>query len=159
MLSDPREFWWIIAFLTLPTFLLTSMVYIIVNVEIMARQQKKSRLEHASVVAKAEKDRANAEVKARVLLSQSLSSRERHQLETEGFVEIPSTLKPDRTYHVLRDPRFAIIVYEKGVRIHSLCVHIDGNLPPSDQVLAKILIVKADEVRLLETANLVHRLV
>lgn len=68
-----------------------------------------------------------------------------------GFVTVegPSGL----VYQVLRRSHL-IYVWEEGTRVASLCVYLqDHNIPPTDEVVAKMLICECDEADIWKRAN------
>jgi hypothetical protein len=93
-----------------------------------------------------------AERRAEALLSEFLTQEQRNQLAHEGFVEVPSTLVPGRSYRIPRSGRLPI-VYERGVLVCRLCVGPVERLPAADLVLCHLMLITTDEQRYLAIAN------
>jgi two-component system, response regulator PdtaR len=93
-------------------------------------------------------ERAPAEQRAEKLLLTVLSEAEQRQLAEYGYVEVPSTLSPDRIYRIPRSGRLPI-VYEHGAPVYRLCIGPVEPLPSADLVLSHLLLIRADERRYL----------
>lgn len=100
----------------------------------------------------AEQERVHAEQRAEVLLCEFLTAEQRNQLTHNGYIEVPSTLYPDRTYRIPRSGRFPLI-YERGVPAYWLCVGPAESLPSADLILCHLLLISADEQGYLAIAN------
>jgi len=94
-----------------------------------------------------------AERRAETLLRDMLSQEEYRRLLTTGFLEIPSTTRPDRVYRIPRGPG-QVLVEEHGRVLERLCLQPEvAGLPEADVVLMHKLLIEADEDRYLATAN------
>lgn len=94
-----------------------------------------------------------AERRAESLLRDTLSQREYTQLCYNGYLEVPSPGRTERTYRVPRGPG-QVLVLDGGRVTERLCVQpAMGGLPEADVVLMHKLLIEADEDTYLQTAN------
>lgn len=91
-----------------------------------------------------------AELTALQLLRQMVSPADFRRYLRHGFV--PVRAESGLIYQVDRHQR--ISVWDRGERVASLCVHLRGrDLPPTDEVVAKIVIIECDEADIWKRAN------
>lgn len=91
-----------------------------------------------------------AELTALQLLRQMVSPADFRRYLRHGFV--PVRAESGLVYQVDRHQR--ISVWDRGERVASLCVHLRGrDLPPTDEVVAKIVIIECDEADIWKRAN------
>lgn len=95
-------------------------------------------------------DASPAEITALQLLRQMVSQADfRHYLR-HGFVSVRGD--SGLIYQVDRKQR--ISVWDRGERVASLCVHLRGRtLPPTDEVVAKVVMIECDEADIWKRAN------
>ncbi len=97
-------------------------------------------------------DRANK--KSMKLLKEWLSDAEYKYLMEEGNLELPSQHEKDTIYIVNKDPMKRIGIKKKGKVVEkSLCIHASHSYPTGDVLLANIMLLKTDEKKFLEIAN------
>lgn len=109
--------------------------------------------EHMRFSPEQEKKRKEAEDKSMQLLKSWLSESEYNYL-MEGDLELPSQHEKDTIYIVNKDPSKRIGIKKAGKVIEkSLCIHTDYSYATGDQLLANIMLLKSDEKKFLEIAN------
>ncbi len=96
--------------------------------------------------------RGAAEKRADELLRACLGEEEYGRLATAGYLEVPSSLQPDRLYRIPKR-RGPVAVYERGTPIMALCVQPVEPLPRGDTVLLHKLLIEGDEERYLRVAR------
>lgn len=97
-------------------------------------------------------DKANK--KSMKLLKEWLSAAEYKYLMEEGNLELPSQHEKDTIYIVNKDPMKRIGIKKKGKVVEkSLCIHASHSYPTGDILLANIMLLKTDEKKFLEIAN------
>jgi len=97
-------------------------------------------------------DKANK--KSIKLLKEWLSPAEYKYLMEEGNLELPSQHEKDTIYIVNKDPMKRIGIKKKGKVVEkSLCIHASHAYPTGDILLANIMLLKTDEKKFLEIAN------
>lgn len=70
----------------------------------------------------------------------------------DGFVTVPGP--SGLVYQIFRDTHQGVQVWDKGQKAAYLCVHMkDKSIPPTDEVVAKMLIVELDEPDIWKRAN------
>lgn len=95
-------------------------------------------------------DASPAELTALQLLRQMVSADDFRRYLRHGFV--PVRAESGLTYQVDRHQR--ISVWDRGERVASLCVHLRGQgLPPTDEVVAKIIMIECDEADIWKRSN------
>ena len=95
-------------------------------------------------------DASPAELAALQLLRQMVSSDDFRRYLRHGFVSVHGG--SGLTYQV--DRRQQIVVWDRAERVASLCVHLRGKaLPPTDEVVAKIVMIECDEADIWKRAN------
>lgn len=94
-----------------------------------------------------------ADASALKLLRSVLTPLEAEALIKKGEVKIPSS-QSDCIYLVRRKPSARIQIQKNGKPEKELCVYFRHLMHPDDVVLAKIMMVKHDEEKLLTTANI-----
>lgn len=95
---------------------------------------------------------SKAEKRAAVLLRDVLTPRELRQLFWRGYIDIPSSLAPQRVYRVPRANGY-VQVRENGRAIMRLCLQPVERLPDADIVVLHKLMIEAQEEIYLQTAN------
>jgi hypothetical protein len=95
---------------------------------------------------------SKAERCATRLMREILSPQEMHQLFWHGYVDIPSTLAPQRVYRVPRSNGY-VQVRENGRIVMGLCLQPVERLPRADIVILHKLMIEAQEESYLQTAN------
>jgi len=95
---------------------------------------------------------SRAERRATHLMREILSAQEMRQLFWRGYVDIPSTLAPQRVYRVPRRDGY-VQVRENGRAIMGLCLQPVERLPRADIVILHKLMIEAQEEFYLQTAN------
>lgn len=85
-------------------------------------------------------------------MKEVLSPQEMRQLFWRGYVDIPSTLAPQRVYRVPRSNGY-VQVRENGRTIMGLCLQPVERLPQADVVILHKLMIEAQEEFYLQTAN------
>jgi hypothetical protein len=109
-----------------------------------------SREERAQTLAE---DRSAAvERRAEALLAEYLTDAEWKQLTTQGYLTVPSTAVPRRSYHIPRHGGRPL-VYERGRPVCQLCVGPLESLPRADLVLLHLVMIRGDEAGYLTIAN------
>lgn len=97
------------------------------------------------------KSASPAEIVALQLLRKMVPNEEFRRYLKHGFISVrgPSGL----TYQIRRNS--TIVVRDGGERLASLCVHLhhSSNTPPTDHVVAKMLIVECDEPDIWKRSN------
>jgi hypothetical protein len=90
--------------------------------------------------------------RARELLNDLLDEREREQLATSGYLDVPSPGHPHRFYRI---PRHVgrVRMFERGVPVYDLCVVPTRTLPRADVVIMHKLLIQGDEETYLRSAN------
>lgn len=96
--------------------------------------------------------RREAESRAEAFLQENVSHREYQQLLQRGFLEVPSSLYPGRTYRIPRRPG-RIKVYESGRKVGELCIYARDPVPYPDLILTHKWMIEANERRFLSIAN------
>jgi hypothetical protein len=89
---------------------------------------------------------------AETLLHASLTPAEYRQLAANAYLDVPSPGHAGRFYRIPRGPG-QVLVYEDGHVLERLCVQPVENLPEADVILAHKLLIEADEMTYLQTAN------
>lgn len=93
------------------------------------------------------------ELKATELLKSWLSEAEWNYLQEHNQLELPSQYEKDTIYIVKRDSMNRKIIRRvKGVDTEELCIHAGGIYARDDDVLAQILMIKAQEEEFLKVA-------
>jgi hypothetical protein len=95
---------------------------------------------------------SKAERRAFHLMKEILSPQEIRQLFWRGYIDIPSTLAPQRVYRVPRSNGY-VQVRENGRTIMGLCLQPVERLPYADVVILHKLMIEAQEEFYLQTAN------
>jgi hypothetical protein len=98
---------------------------------------------------------SQAERRARVLLKEILTPQEWNQLFWRGYLDIPSSLAPQRVYRVPRGNGY-VQVRENGRAVMNLCLQPVERLPQADIVVLHKLMIEAQEEFYLQTANKFH---
>jgi len=89
--------------------------------------------------------------RAERLLRGMLTGKQKRSLDRFGFFDMPS---PTKNYVAYRIPRTGLIVmYERGVAKHRLCIYENEGLPAADWMIAAKMLVEADEKDLHRIAN------
>ena len=122
-------------------------------------EQELLRQREADAKAKKEREEmANAERKARVLLSEYLDYENRQRLIDKQPLEIPSGLFEDIKYQIpISYDRIKALKENKIITELCLSVKTSESLPMDDIILTKLLHVIHDEENMLRTANHVNR--
>lgn len=95
-------------------------------------------------------DASPAELVALQLLRQLVEPEMFRRYLRQGFVSVRA--KSGLVYQIDRHAR--IKVWDLGVHVASLCVHFgEGRIPPTDEVVSKILVVESDEVDIWKRSN------
>ena len=97
--------------------------------------------------------RGDADQRAEHLLQSQLTSEEYHQLVTQGYLRVPSSRYPNRTYLIPRY-RGLVRVFENGRSVMRLCVGPVEPVPDADVVLMHKLMIEGNEEDYLKTANI-----
>ncbi|MDO8436067.1 MAG: hypothetical protein Q7S82_01605 [bacterium] len=97
-------------------------------------------------------DFEKAEKRADQLLQSILTEKEREQLSQKGFIEVGSSIFPDRVYRIPGYPS-VVKVYEQDRLKEYLCVQPVKELPNSDVVLMHKLSIEGNESKYLRVAN------
>lgn len=104
----------------------------------------------------AEGERAKARERAAKLLQESLSPKQREQLQASGFFEL-ETIRPDgerRTYRIRRGRSRNIQQVDASGRVlKTICAHPVENVPDEDTMLAQKLWLESKEEEFLRIAN------
>lgn len=88
------------------------------------------------------------------LLKQWLSPEEYNYLMEEGQLELPSQYEKDTIYIVDKNPMKRIGIKKEGKIVEkSLCIHPSHSYADGDVLLSNILLLKTDEKKFLEIAN------
>lgn len=95
---------------------------------------------------------SQAERRAMHLMKEILTPQEFRQLFWRGYLDIPSTLAPQRVYRVPRSDGY-VQVRENGHTIMGLCLQPIERLPRADVVILHKLMIEAQEEFYLQTAN------
>lgn len=96
---------------------------------------------------------APADRAAEALLRRLLSAPDYEALSRNGFLDVPSQEREGRIYRIPRGPG-QVLVIERGHVIERLCLQPAAMcLPEADVVLMHKLLLEADELRYLTTAN------
>jgi hypothetical protein len=90
-----------------------------------------------------------AELKARRLLRDMVSEREWRCYVTNGYVMVRGGSGKWYRLH----QRENIQVYEKGVKINSLCVHTHEDCPPTDHIINMKTLIEIEEDQIYKRAN------
>ena len=90
-----------------------------------------------------------AEVKALQLLKSLVDAENFRKYLKYGFVTVEGM--SGLLYNIYR--RRNTIVFEDNVQVASLCVHLRGNQPPTDEVIAKVLMCECDEAAIWKQSN------
>ena len=96
--------------------------------------------------------RGDAEARAQELLARFLTTAQLAQLNTAGFIEVPSGMFPGRTYLIPRQPG-QVRVAQQGCFAGSLCIQPTRWVPDSDAVLMHKLMIEGNEAEYLRMAN------
>jgi RNA polymerase sigma-54 factor len=117
----------------------------------MAPRPELRRRPYQRLAAQA-RDRATPAARARALLHDLLDEREREQLATHGYLEVPSPSHPQRFYRI---PGYSgrVRLYEQGSVVCELCVGPVEPLPRADVVVLHKLMIQGDEEAYLSSAN------
>ncbi|BCL82812.1 hypothetical protein ccbrp13_52770 [Ktedonobacteria bacterium brp13] len=95
---------------------------------------------------------SRAERRATDLLHEMLTPEQLRQLLWHGYLEIPSSTEPQRTYRVPRSKGY-VQVLENGHAIMRLCLQPVEFLPDADVVVLHKLMIEANEEVYLQKAN------
>jgi len=95
---------------------------------------------------------SGANRRASELLRAVLSVDQHHQLMQLGYVDIPSPRDQEHIYRVPRGPGLVRVI-EKERPTMSLCLKPLEKVPDADIVVLHKLLIEADEVTYLQTAN------
>jgi hypothetical protein len=90
-----------------------------------------------------------AEVKALQLLKSLVSPENFRRYLKYGFVTVEGM--SGLLYNVYR--RRNTIVFDDNIQVASLCVHLRGKQPPTDEVIAKVLMCECDEAAIWKRSN------
>jgi hypothetical protein len=101
----------------------------------------------------ARRKRESAHMKAEALLKAHLSDGQRESFEKAGHFEVISP-SSRRRYKVARSVVYE--VNEKGEHLRSFCIHPRINHPEADNMLAKKLMIEAEESEFLRIANVTN---
>ncbi|HEX2987879.1 MAG TPA: hypothetical protein VHS06_06885 [Chloroflexota bacterium] len=93
-----------------------------------------------------------AERRAEALLQEVLPEEQNRDLDSRGYLEVPSPSRQNRVYRVPRG-RGMVSVYEDGRAIMSLCVQPVEWVPGADVVLMHKLMIEGNEEDYLRIAN------
>lgn len=93
------------------------------------------------------------EIKARDTLRDMISEREWRRYVTNGFVMVKG--ESGKWYQVFNNQN-KTQVYEHGKKISSICIHTEGNCPPTDHIINLMLLVKLDEEAIWKLGNVAH---
>lgn len=91
------------------------------------------------------------EQKAQDSLRDLLSENEWRRYVTNGFIMAKGL--SGRHYQVFADRRHTV-VYQSGKKIASLCIHTDGQCPPSDHVINMKMLIEMDETLIWQGSNI-----
>lgn len=110
------------------------------------RRQRQANLE-------TERKYSEAEERARVLLREHLTDRQREALDRHGWFLVEGG-KSKKEYRV-RGSSCAgnITELREGREVSRLCVHSDYSIPLSDQLLTQLLHLRHDEEHMMQRAN------
>ncbi|HEV2457453.1 MAG TPA: hypothetical protein VGS80_03745, partial [Ktedonobacterales bacterium] len=97
-------------------------------------------------------DHAQAEAHAREVLSALLTEVEYQQLSAQGYIEVQSRSRAERTYRIPASGG-QVLMLESGKEVLRLCLQPTTMLPRGDVVLTHKLLLEADEEQYLRTAN------
>lgn len=107
-----------------------------------AESERRWREEHEA--------REAAQVRARSLLDSHLACVQRHDLEKNGGFWVKSQLGNRYWVTLYTAVRFD----DRGVALQRYCIHAtDSSIPPADNALLRMLLLKCDEAEFLRTAN------
>jgi len=88
------------------------------------------------------------------LLKSWLSEAEYNYLMEQGNLELPSKHEKDTIYIINKDPMKRVAIKKKGkVVMKSLCIHASHQYADGDVLLSNIMLLKTDEKKFLEIAN------
>jgi hypothetical protein len=89
--------------------------------------------------------------RAESLLRDSLTPTQYNTYRTRGYVEVPSTLHPSRSYRI--DGWRPVAVYERGQFVGAVCIRPREHIPGPDILLARKLMIEGAEPEFLRAGN------
>lgn len=112
---------------------------------------------HANYKVPSQKAIDKANKKSLKLLKKWLSPEEYQYLMEDGNLELPSQHEKDTIYIINKDPMKRIGIKKNGKVVEkSLCIHTEHSYAVGDQLLANIMLLKTDEKKFLNVANVHH---
>ena len=99
------------------------------------------------------KERNQAEAKAEALLKEHIGLEAFDKLYQVGYIEVDSRKYAGRKYRVPQARLEIEVLDEQGRVIDRLCVHPREAYPESDELLARIVMLRFAEDKILEIAN------
>jgi hypothetical protein len=91
------------------------------------------------------------ELKARETLRDMISENEWRRYLTNGFLMVKG--QSGKWYQIFQQYSERIRVYERGQHVETLCIHSDGECPPTDHVINMKILAEVDEVTLWKSSN------
>jgi hypothetical protein len=91
------------------------------------------------------------ELKARETLRDMISENEWRRYLTNGFIMTKG--QSGKWYQIFQQYHERIRVYEKGQHVETLCIHSDGECPPTDHVINMKILAEVDEAALFKGSN------
>jgi len=91
------------------------------------------------------------ELKARNTLRDMLSEAEYRRYLTNSFIMVRGA--SNRWYQIFNDRSRIVQVYEKNVKVGTLCIHTLRECPPSDHVINMKVLIELDEAGFLKLGN------
>jgi hypothetical protein len=95
---------------------------------------------------------SEAELRARDTLRDMLTESEWRRYVTNGFIMVKG--QSGRWYQVFNRSNERIRVYENGKHINNICIHTDGECPPTDHVISMKILLEIDEQAVLKGGNI-----
>lgn len=89
--------------------------------------------------------------RAESLLRDSLTPEQYTAYRTRGYVEVPSTLFPSRSYRI--DGWRPVAVYERGHFVGAVCIRPREHIPAPDVLLVRKLMIEGAEPQFLRAGN------
>lgn len=111
-------------------------------VNIFAGKKTRQKIQHINT---------EPEKKARETLRLSITEKEYRRYLTNGFIMVRGHLTGEY-YQIFNNQK--INVYKKGVKIKTICTHIDNSMPPTDFIVFANFLLENDEKEFLRFANI-----
>jgi hypothetical protein len=89
--------------------------------------------------------------RAEDLLADSLTPAQHASYRQKGYIDVPSTLIPGRTYRV--DGWRPVAVHDRGRFVGAVCIRPREHLPAPDVLLARKLMIEGAEKQFLHAGN------